>query len=131
MKPSNPLFWIGGFLFLGAGVLLYLKRLTAAACAAGVAITLIACAAFPPFAPILAIGALVIGGLVLSGNAAFLGHRAETSEKTARDLLALNETLPADTRRAVKDKASTALSETTKASIKRIKRKYNLPSERP
>lgn len=131
MKPSNPLFWIGGLLFLGAGVLLYLKRITAAACAAGVAITLIACAAFPAFALILALTALVLGALVLSGNAAFLGHQADTFEKTTRDLLALNETLPADSRRLVKDKASTILTDTTKSSIKRIKRKYNLPSERP
>lgn len=131
MKPSNPLFWIGGLLLLGAGVLLYLKRITAAATAAGVAVVMIACAAFPAFSIVLALGALTIVACVLTGNAAFLGHRAETSEKTARDLLSLNESLPAPSRRLVKDKASSALSETTKATIKRIKRKYNLPSERP
>lgn len=131
MKPSNPLFWIGGLLLLGAGVLLYLKRVTAAATTAAVAVTMIACAAFPAFALVLSLAALAIGALVLSGNAAFLGHRAETSEKTARDLLSLNESLPTPSRRLVKDRASSALSETTKATIKRIKRKYAIPSERP
>lgn len=131
MKPSNPLFWIGGLLLIGAGVLLYLKRITAAATAAGVAVVMIACAAFPAFAIVLALGALTIVACVLTGNAAFLGRRAETSEKTARDLLSLNESLPAPSRRLVKDKASSVLSEKTKDTIKRIKRKYNLPSERP
>ena len=90
---------------------------------------MIAIAAFPAFGLVLAVGALAVGVAVYAGNIGFRGPQAVTNEKAIRDVLQMIESQPKDERLKLKSKAA-LLPERTKAVIKNVKKKYNLPSER-
>lgn len=129
VRPSNPLFWIAGLIFIGGGVALYFKQVLAAAICGAVGVIMVAMAAFPAFALVLAIGGLGLVVLVYTGHIVVKAPAVDNTQAAMRDLLTLIEGQDRETRRTIKAKAST-LPPATKTMIKRIKQRFDLPAER-